>query len=88
MTFYEVEMLHRHTTYILDWKLSFPVQLILIGNFHFEFILILSRDLISQKSCDKSIFSLHMVADKLTMWLLLHTGLRSAVVDDPTQFEK
>ena len=59
ITFYDMEMLHKHTTYVLDSKLSFPVQLFLIGNFHFQFILILGRHLISQKSCDRSIFSLH-----------------------------
>jgi len=37
------------TYYVFDWKLSFPLQLFLIGKFHFEFILILGRTLFRKK---------------------------------------
>ena len=65
MTFCGMEMLQIHTKYVFDWKLSFPMQLFLFENFHFQFILILGRVLISQKTCDNSTFSLHVLVFEL-----------------------
>ena len=61
MTFCDMEMLHIHTKYVIDGKSSFTMQLFLFENFHFQFILILGRVLISQKNCGNSTFSLHIL---------------------------
>ena len=60
LNFCDVEMLYRHTKCVFNWKLAFPMYLFWIKNFPFQFILILGTISIPQKSCDRSIFSLHM----------------------------
>ena len=61
MTFCDMEMLHIHIKYVFDWKWSFPMQFCSFENFRFQFICNSGRVLNSQKSCGRSIFSLHMI---------------------------
>jgi len=60
MTFCDMDMLYRHTNCVFHRKLSFSMHLSLIENLHFHFIRNCDRVSNWLKSCDRSIFALHV----------------------------
>ena len=67
MTFCDMDMLYKHTNCVFHRKLSFSMHFSLIENLHFHFIRNYDRVSNWLKSCDRSIFSLHMhILDFLT----------------------
>ena len=60
MIFCDMKMLCVLINGVFNRKVSFTIHLSLVENLHFQFILILGRVRNWQKSCDRSIFSLHV----------------------------